>query len=618
MTAPAYLLEVRANPPRAILADPDGRLWSHLSLLASVDRTDVADESLGPAVPVVVRADDGSDAVDVLLTTRSSAWDARTVRLRCLPDRIELQVTVRGHGVLAETRLLGGRAVLLSGACGSFRSSIEYLSVFDPTPTEPVQVVRPAASAVSLGVVGDATAGRLNAVFSPPPLCLVLGRGPAGGPTSVPDGGWLAVGVVAPVADLTFTTLRYAPLDGGFHLELDYDGHTRVDGELTTPALVLRPAADPWTALRDHRADHVARGFAADGPQHPAARWWSEPIFCGWGAQCARAPMPGEPPSHPYSLQDLGPAVPPPGLPIAPDLARQDVYDELLGHLAAHGVVPGTIVVDDRWQDRYGTAEPDLDRWPDLRGWIADRHAAGQRVLLWWKAWDCTGLPAEECVTDVTGRPVCVDPGNPVHRRTLARTVARLLGPDGLDADGLKVDFTQRAPAGRSLRAHTDTEPGAARHPVWGIAGVHTLLDALYRAAKGTKPDALVVTHTPHPGFADVCDMVRLNDVLERNPLQGPVAVADQLRFRHRVATAALPGHLVDTDQWPMPTRSQWRDYVRAQAGLGVPALYYAERIDRTGEPLTDDDLALVARTWAQYRAGLTRTAGPAPQGVRP
>jgi len=60
---------------------------------------------------------------------------------------------------------------------------------------------------------------------------------------------------------------------------------------------------------------------------------------------------------------------------------------------------------------------------------------------------------------------------------------------------------------------------------------------------------------------------------------------------------------VIDTDQWPMPTREQWQAYVGRQAELGVPALYYAERIDRTQEVLTADDLALVAATWARYRA---------------
>jgi hypothetical protein len=311
--------------------------------------------------------------------------------------------------------------------------------------------------------------------------------------------------------------------------------------------------------------------------------------------------------SHPYHLAELGPAVVPAGLPVAFDLARQDRYDAWLGRLAAHGVVPGTVVVDDRWQLAYGTAEPDPGHWPDLRGWIAERHAAGQRVLLWWKAWDPTGLPADECVTDPAGRPIAVDPGSAAYRARLTATVARLLGPDGLDADGFKVDFTQRAPAGRGLR-----RPGAPADAPWGIAALHGMLDTLYRAAKAAKPDALVVTHTPHPGFGDVCDMIRLNDVLERDPTGAVVPAVDQLMFRHAVVAATLPHHLVDTDQWPIADRSQWRAYVTAQSRLGVPALYYADRIDRSGEQLTDDDLALVARTWRRYRADRVPHRSPA------
>jgi hypothetical protein len=93
--------------------------------------------------------------------------------------------------------------------------------------------------------------------------------------------------------------------------------------------------------------------------------------------------------------------------------------------------------------------------------------------------------------------------------------------------------------------------------------------------------------------------MIRLNDVLETDLSGAPVPVADQLRFRAAVARAALPEHPIDTDQWPMPNRDEWRSYVEAQAELGVPALYYVDRLDGPGEPLTADDHARVARTWA-------------------
>jgi hypothetical protein len=582
-----YTLKVRDGDPTAQLSDLDGRIWSRLHLLADVDRVDAVDESYAlDAVRVTETRDGAEDAVDVTLAARSSAWRHKSVRLRCFDDRLELRVRVEGTGTVADVRLLGGRAVLGRGACGTFRSSIGFASVFDPTPTEPVQVVRAASAAATLGIVGDASPGRLNGIFSPPPLCLVLGREPARHATRVPGGDWLALGIAADVTEMRFTQLRYQPVDGGFLLELDYDGHTAVDGSFVSPAVVIRPAEDPWQAITAYRDDLVRRGFAPGDTGRDRPAWWSEPIFCGWGAQCARAAWPG-------AEEDGTPASG------APDLARQDLYDGWLARLAEHDVVPGTVVIDDRWQARYGTGEPDPSRWPGLRAWIDARHAAGQRVLLWWKAWDPEGLPDDECVVDPSGTPVSADPGSPAYLAHLARVVTSLIGPGGLDADGFKVDFTQRAPAGRSLR-----RPGAPAGAPWGIAALHAMLGTIHRAAKAAKPDALIVTHTPHPGFADVTDMIRLNDLLERDPAGTPVPVVDQLVFRHAVATHALPGHLVDTDQWPIGDRAAWRQYVGAQAAFGAPALYYAERIDGSGEELTADDLALVAESWREYRQG--------------
>jgi hypothetical protein len=100
--------------------------------------------------------------------------------------------------------------------------------------------------------------------------------------------------------------------------------------------------------------------------------------------------------------------------------------------------------------------------------------------------------------------------------------------------------------------------------------------------------------------------MVRLNDVAYAAVGGHPVPVVDQLRMRYAIASRTLPDHLVDTDQWPMPDRAEWRRYVDAQAELGVPALYYLETIDRTGEAVTDEDLAAVAASWSRYR-GRTR-----------
>lgn len=567
VTAPGWTLTVARSGATARLV-ADGVDWGRLSLLATVDRTGRRDETHDIAEVAIVAS--SADRVVLEVDQATSAWDRKTTVVTCTPSTVEVHVEVEGDGAIEEVTLLGGRAVLPTGAAGTFRSQLLARSVFDPTPTQPVAVVRPATSAVTLGIVGDAEPGRLNGIFSPPPLLVALGTEPPVGPTAIPGGSWLSLAAYDEVEWLTFTQLRYEPVDGGFLLRLDHEGHTRVSGTWRSARVAIAPAASPYDAVADHRALLADRGLVR-GPVSPREDWWSRTIFCGWGAQCAEAARSGG-----------GPAM---------ALARQDQYDRWLGVLAEHNVHPGTVVIDDQWQAEYGLPDVDTGKWPDLRAWIAGRHAAGQKVLLWWRAWAPHGLPASECVLDAAGRPVAADPTNPAYRARLRATMAALLGPDGLDADGLKVDFTQRAPSGSSLVAHGDS---------WGIAMLHELLRTIHDGAKAAKPDALVITHTPHPSFGDVCDMVRLNDVLDSDPSGRPVPAVDQLLFRHAVVSRAMPDHLIDTDQWPMQTRADWLAYAERQAGLGVPSLYYVEAIDNSREEITGADLERVAAWWAR------------------
>jgi hypothetical protein len=125
----------------------------------------------------------------------------------------------------------------------------------------------------------------------------------------------------------------------------------------------------------------------------------------------------------------------------------------------------------------------------------------------------------------------------------------------------------------------------------------------VYDSAKAAKPDALVVTHTASPSFADVTDMIRLNDLMrlhEPDPFAPAVA---QMRHRARVASSIEPGMLIDTDDWCMPSKEEWREYLAAKPELGVPALYYATGIDHSGEAFDDDDYAAIRDAWASWEA---------------
>ncbi|WP_307359564.1 hypothetical protein [Microbacterium murale] len=549
----------------------DSDRWMRLSALSSAHTRTARDEAMQIAEPQV-RTE--PDAIVVTVHTESPVWQEHDLELRCTADSVEITMLVTGGGELTDVTILGGDGILPTGAAGTFRSGFDARSLYVPSPTEPVAFVRPIWSAASLGVVGDADPGRLNGIFSPPPLLLAFGRSPATDAFTPGEGPWLAAWLRAPVELLRFTAMRFDPVDDGALLHLAFEGHTPVDGTWRSPTVVLRPVAAPAAALAEYRADLFDTGCAPAPAKH-VRPWWLEPIFCGWGAQVARGGAP------------------------APDLCRQEIYDDFLGTLHAASLDPGTIVIDDRWQKQYGTAEPDTDAWPDMRGWIARQHAGGRRVLLWWKAWDPAGLPADECVTDAAGRPIAVDPGSPAYLARLDAIVERLLSADGLDADGFKVDFTQRTPSGTMLRSAPDSDG------VWGIAALHRLVGRLHTAATGIKDDALIITHTVHPAFGDISDMIRTNDVLEHDTTGEPVSVAAQLRARHEIVAATLPEHPVDTDQWPMPNREEWLDYARSQGQYGVPALYYLERVGESDEPIDIEHLAEVGRLWDRYRETL-------------
>jgi len=579
-SADSYTLTFPSDRPFVYLADHTGRRLAELFVLSSVHTLAGLDDSVAMEAWQV-----GESAAETVFSmrVRSSLWDAKTIEFRCLPHRLTYQVTVEGQGMLSEARYFGGySSAQPRWGSGFFPSGNTFLRGFNPEPNTHNEPYFDPAGGTVIDLSGGPLPGKRHWFFTPAPFCLAFET-----PT-----GWVGLGVEAEQGENRFTEYRYHG-GPGFSLSLAYDGMTQVRGRYRLPSIGIDFAGDEYAVLAAHvTALRIAGRSPSPGPDRP--EWWSRPIFCGWGAQCARAAA-----DHGYGVQE----------PERPDFraflatmkyaagyARQNLYEEWLALLARAGVVPGTVVLDDKWQRTYGDNVVDEEKWPDLPGFVQRHHAEGRRVLLWLKAWDREGVPDEECILNAAGLPLAVDPTNPHFERRLRASVQRMLSADGYGADGFKIDFTHRIPNGPGLRIHGGS---------WGLELLRLYLSIIHDEARAIKTDALIMGHTPHPYLTDVVDMIRLNDMLDLTELDNPMAgldIARAMELRARVARAACPDTPIDTDNWPVRNKAVWREYVELQPRIGIPSLYFATHIDLTQEPLEAEDYDLIRETWQWHR----------------
>ena len=133
-----------------------------------------------------------------------------------------------------------------------------------------------------------------------------------------------------------------------------------------------------------------------------------------------------------------------------------------------------------------------------------------------------------------------------------------------------------------------------------GIELLHDYVALVHGAAKAAKPDAMIMTHCPHPYFADVTDVLRLNDWALKRP-----NIIEQATYRHQIASSCSDW-LINTDNWPLYDVGQWREYLRYQPEIGIPASWFTHGVfgegDRRYGPFSADDYAVWRQTWAAYR----------------
>mgnify|MGYP001450388169 CR=1 FL=1 len=442
--------------------------------------------------------------------------------------------------------------------------------------------------------------------LSPPPFCYAWEQ----------DGRWMSCGVVADPGQFNFLGFDYVVSSNGEHsLKLDFEGHTAVGKNgFRSPGIRfgLKRASSGNEAVRGYilaLRDRLGLDRAKESAVSPnIPPWWKEPIFCGWGQQRYdyRRDHNGTENGH---FLNVG------------EYATEQKYRSYTAFMREKGIHPGTIIIDYKWAKRDALAEPDPQKWTDMRAFIEDQHALGRKVLLWYSPLLADGLPPEACMT-LEGKIVAADPTSERYKTVMTEQLRRMFGdgPGCLNADGLKIDFTQNVPSERgqfrnylstSLALLNESSPehiypklGEARTELiqtggslWGVELLRAYLHVVYTTMKTVKPDAMLISHTANPYFADVADALRLND------LDGASRdVLDIMRNRATIARMCNPEWLIDTDNDLIVDKDAWRSYLSVQARIGIPVTYYLWGIASSGEPFEEADYAHLRQVWEAYR----------------
>ena len=548
ITAASYSAEVSKEKIDLILAGETVASLSPVSCVCAVDGGERgADEDFMNGL-VLTCKEEGGDAVFTWEAPSSAVWDKVYFILRATELRLEYRVKVSGRGAVDEVMYFKG----IHG------SSYEFDRGFTPVPT--------VDGTAQCEFAAEKEHKEFSYLTVPPMFVYVFDV------CGISDK--LAFALAAERGEHNFTYFHYnVQADGarsGFFFTTDQRGHTKVDGEWTTPAVLIYGSSSREEAFKAYADYYFAKGIADVKEHFRRPRFWYGPIACGWTEQAAYSDVSG-----------LGYS--------QPDMARRETYDNFVKELEARDLHPTLMIIDDKWQTKYGDPCADPDKWRDLRAWIdRNREKNGIHTMLWYKLWDSEGLPDDECMaSDSTWIQRVADPTNPKYRARLEEIMHRLLSSDAgcYNADGLKLDFAFFQPTGREAVSYS------------GKYGVELFLEyikTVYRYAKEAKPDCVISASPCHPLFAPYVDHARLHDYhpyLRRCP--------EEFSFRRDIYHTALPWSLIDTDGAGYRSHRDTLRYLLSSYRIGIPDLYCVN--DLFGLHITDGDWRAVANVWREY-----------------
>ncbi|MCQ2431227.1 MAG: hypothetical protein MJ175_01350 [Clostridia bacterium] len=547
---PGYGLDIRGHKLSVLI---ENTVFAVLDVRSAVPMTNDDDEGFRidaePSIPAMVSAEITAKKAVFVWKNKSALWD-KVYTLTCDHLRFTYTVTVNGRGRVDGVEYFSGDT-----GSGAWGSEYEFSEGFTPC--------------ISWYDYEDYTfkasldCHRWSVLMVPPMFCYAFRcEGIARR---------LGLGLVAKRGEHNFNAFDYRVGRNGFRtafkLTTDQSGHQTVDGTWEAPYIIGFGGEDPWDVMKLYSDYYYSSGIAKRCSGEKKPRFWYGPMVCGWIGHCILGVERGCRPAR---------------------LATEEVYEALLKKMRAYEMHPTTLIIDDKWQEKYATATADPKQFADMRAFIDRRHAEGLRTLLWFKLWDAEGWEDQPCLISDKGE-IRYDPSHPAFLAHLDKVLHRLLSADEgcYNCDGFKLDFAFYIPIGRKVHTYSGK---------YGVELLYELMEKIYKTAKSIKPDALINASPCHPYFASVCDHARLHDYEQKNRNN-----REDLERRARLFSIAMPGVLLDTDNAGFASKRDSMRWLLSQQLTGVPDLY--SLMGSEGCPLGKEDFAAIAQMWDEYNA---------------
>lgn len=503
-----------------------------------------------------------------LFTSSSSLWEKKTMLLECDEEGFSFTPTVYGRGAAGRAAYFTRAGRDEDGGECDYGSQFEFCEYFVPYPTDHPHKY------------SSESFRSFYELMIPPPYVFPCRM------EAIADGRF-GFGLIAKPGEYNFIHFDYNYVHAGhkhsgFCLSTGFEGHTKVDGEFTLPAIRVFFGKDDLDVIAKWAEYHFENGLCPRPDRGEIPRWWYGPIVCGWNEQDA--------------LQEKGVQ--------QKDMATQQIYTRIADMIGEYGVRPTMLIIDDKWQRTYGDCLPDGDKWQDMRAFTDEMHRRGLHTLLWFKMWGGEGLPDDEKM-EGGGMPYrtvtldygpYADPTNEKYRAHLKEILYKLLSPDEgcMDCDGFKLDYSLMMPYGKSAKSAS----GA-----YGAQLTYELHKLIYETAKQIKPDCLINASPAHPYYAAYCDMARLHDYGwdRRNE-------SEEMARRAAIFRATMPGVLIDCDSANYGCAQDAMRYYRAQPQIGVPDIYQFTSDDVYS--LDEGDWDVIRRSFNGYADEMDRLHG--------